>query len=751
MKFWFTKGAWASKKARRVIKTISRDQIKKIAVIRHAALGDMVLTRAFLVEAGKAFPNAKITLSIVNNYTRGCPNDLVDRVHVVHSKGDPASLLNRIKRLKELGAQDIIFDLAITNRSMKTCMLNKATLKIGFPYRSLQARLVYDVATCRSDLNFEVNDMLNQLHIFGVTTSYPHDYSMPGTALRRSRPYIIYFTGASAKYKCWPAKCFSDLIKRMHTAYPGHDHLVLEGMLDWEKEKARAVIEPLNGSVNTGSIQANTIEDTTDLLMGADLVVSNDTGIRHVAIVSGTPTVGIFFVDPFRYWPRYDIHEIALPDEDGSPEVDEVYAMCNKVMAYTKKLPARRTHQHMPVSPRQIPLRSRQEQLPAHSTGMRSNAHQSGVATDKSKAPVISKAGQYTTIAKAKILKRLARRSYVEDFRPETFDNILIVRPAKIGDTICMFPLIRELKRFLPNANIDIYASTYNNFMFKYVPQVRNVYTKHKDRDALKTFLDVLRMRSNHYDLIIDTIDIRFGKVIALSFIHGKWLIANTGYESKYGLDNSDLSLYYKVNSWKQVHTTDRLLEFLQTLGIEDYDKSIEFPIGDQSYQFAESFLQPYSAYKLIGLNADASDDSRSILDDETVEICRRLNYQDANIRILLFSTPDKHHHFKTLIADAGLHNVILEEGTKSIFDAAALTSFMSVMISTNTSFVHIASAFDIPTVGIFQNDKNHLTYWAPRSSRHIIIHPEQPGDSVRGFSIQDTVSAAISLLENNT
>ena len=73
MKFWFTKGAWASKRARKIIKSISADQIKKIAVIRHAALGDMVLTRAFLVEARKAFPNAEITLSVVSNYTRGCP------------------------------------------------------------------------------------------------------------------------------------------------------------------------------------------------------------------------------------------------------------------------------------------------------------------------------------------------------------------------------------------------------------------------------------------------------------------------------------------------------------------------------------------------------------------------------------------------------------------------------------------------------------------------------------------------------
>lgn len=338
MKFWFTKGAWASKKAKNIIGNLSRDQIKKIAVIRHAALGDMVLTRAFLIEARKAFPNAEITLSVVSNYTRGCPEDLVDRIHVVYGKGEPVSFWEKIRRIKELGAHDLIFDLAITNRSMKTCLLNKATLKIGFPYRAIQAKLIYDIATCRSDLNFEVNDMLNQLHVFGVKTAYPHEYNMPGTALKRKRPYIIYFSGASTQYKCWPIDHFSELIKRMSSAYPDHDHLILEGMQDWEKENVDAILQPLHEQHNTGSIQANTIEDTTSLIMGADLVIANDTGIRHVAIVSGTPTVGIFFGDPYRYWPRYRIHEVALPETIGPPEVDEVYAMSVKVLNNTKKI-----------------------------------------------------------------------------------------------------------------------------------------------------------------------------------------------------------------------------------------------------------------------------------------------------------------------------------------------------------------------------------------------------------------------------
>ena len=331
MKFWFNKGVWVSKKAHRIISDLEHEQIQNITVIRHGALGDMVLTRAFLVEARKAFPNASITLSIVSNYTRGTPEDLVDRVHVVHGSDQRETpLRTRIERMRELGPQDIIFDLASSSRSVMTCMLNRAKLKIGFPYRKIQAKLFYDVATCRSDTNFEVDDMLNMLQIFGIKTAYPHHYDMPGDALERDRPYIVYFAGASTADKCWPAKYFSQLIADMIELYPRHQHLLLEGIQPWEK--ADEILAPINAPDRASAATADTIEDTTALLKGADLLVSNDTGIRHLAIVSETPTVGIFYADPFRYWPRYSIHDIVIPDPDWPPSVEAVKAVCLNVL-----------------------------------------------------------------------------------------------------------------------------------------------------------------------------------------------------------------------------------------------------------------------------------------------------------------------------------------------------------------------------------------------------------------------------------
>ena len=336
MKLWFNKGIWKRKNTDEKIRELSFSDIKKIAILRHAALGDMVLTRSFIIEARKAFPNAIITLSVVSNYTRGTPEDLVDRVHIVYgSDKKDVSIKERYKRFKELGDQDIIFDLATTSRSTLTCLLNRATLKIGFPYRKLQARLLFDIATPRSDLNFEGCDMMNMLNALGIKTAYPHQYDMPGEALKREKPYIIYFIGASTPDKVWPAERFSQLIEVMSKDYPDHDHLVLEGIQAWET--ADKILAPLQKSDNVGVINADTIDETVSVLKGADLVISNDTGIRHLAIVSETPTVGIFFQDPFRYWPRFEIHDVAMPDENGPASAEEVHSCCRNILSKTLK------------------------------------------------------------------------------------------------------------------------------------------------------------------------------------------------------------------------------------------------------------------------------------------------------------------------------------------------------------------------------------------------------------------------------
>jgi len=320
MKLYFQKGVWISKRGKAAAEAIDPAEINNIAVIRHAALGDMILTRNFLIELRKAFPNALITFSVVSNYTSGIPGDLVDRVHIlnVSSKG-----MDYLRNLKELQFHDIIFDLAATARSMWLCKMNDAKLKVGFPYHTAQ-RFFYDIVVPRSDMHFEVDNMLDQLKIFGFVPQIPHVYNLPGPALKRDTPYVLYFTTASTIKKCWPIERFMNLIAKMSSALPRLDHLVLEGKQAWESVAGTA--ESFAGRSNVSIVEAGTVEEVVRIVKGATIVISNDTSVRNIAIAAGIPSVGIFFSPAiFRYFPMPGSHAIVFNRDGSLPEVDKVF------------------------------------------------------------------------------------------------------------------------------------------------------------------------------------------------------------------------------------------------------------------------------------------------------------------------------------------------------------------------------------------------------------------------------------------
>ena len=229
MKLWFEKGAWASKKAKKTAGNISPESVRSIAVIRHAAIGDMMVLRPFLVQARAFFPNAKITLSIIDTYSYGAPVDLVDRIHTIHKKieGKKTSFLSRYKQIRKLGEHDLLFDMTDSGLSGVICFMNNAKVKIGFPYRRVKNNLFFDVSLLRSDLVPEVESLLHMLHIFGAPKHLEIDYGYKKAEKKESR--IIYFMGASVPSKQWPKENFSSLIQKMAHHYPEYEHIVLEG------------------------------------------------------------------------------------------------------------------------------------------------------------------------------------------------------------------------------------------------------------------------------------------------------------------------------------------------------------------------------------------------------------------------------------------------------------------------------------------------------------------------------------------
>jgi ADP-heptose:LPS heptosyltransferase len=203
------KGGYSSKKARQTAEQMTHESVRSIAIMRHGAIGDLVILRPLLLELREIFPNASLTLSLVDHYQYGAPIDLVDNVHIVYKKieGKKTSFFERIKQMKALGEHDIIMDMADDALSMWTMILNKAKLKMGFPYREYR-KLFLDIVLERSDFLLETENLLHFANVFGARSKHP--FNMPPSCKRYNKPISVIS-------KCFNATYVGKIIYRVST------------------------------------------------------------------------------------------------------------------------------------------------------------------------------------------------------------------------------------------------------------------------------------------------------------------------------------------------------------------------------------------------------------------------------------------------------------------------------------------------------------------------------------------------------
>lgn len=323
---WYERGAFASKGAKKYLRHTFRPQnIRRVAIIRHAALGDQIITRPFLVEARRFFPNAFITLIGVSNYKYGSPEDLVDETIYLtgqHRKHE-LSLKEKINEFRQLEEQDIIFDLAGSNRSYWLTFLSKARLKFGFPYRSFVRRTLYNIAVFRSDFQPELENMLDMLKMLGHNPPRPLDFALPNHLKLKGKASnkVIYFNGASNQSKVLPRDQVEKLIVEACKVLPSYQHIFLEGKHASEKAFHLKEVSKKNFSIQP----IMDLENLASYLAHARLVVAPDTGIRNVAIATHTPTVGVFYSTvPFRYTPLEGQHRVVMNSKGSIPDNNQI-------------------------------------------------------------------------------------------------------------------------------------------------------------------------------------------------------------------------------------------------------------------------------------------------------------------------------------------------------------------------------------------------------------------------------------------
>jgi ADP-heptose:LPS heptosyltransferase len=314
---------------------LNPEEVRSVAVIKHGALGDLVLTRPFLLSVREYFPLAEITLSIAGNYTLGAPSDLAERTHVSVAASAPGeSALTSYRSFAALGRHDILFDLTQSARSRWIAVLNPARLKVGFarPDMTLPlSRSIYDILVPRTDYKFEAETFLDQLAVLGCSPAWPPEFAIDRIPRGDGPPIVLYFPTASTPEKCWNVDGFIRLLAILSSEFRRFRHVVLGGIAEWERRIVDDIAAHSDACPDVEFRQGG--PESFDLIRTAALMISNDTGMRNYAIAAGTPTLGIFFRSiPFRYHPRFGLHRVVFDPGGSMPAFETVLGESRRLL-----------------------------------------------------------------------------------------------------------------------------------------------------------------------------------------------------------------------------------------------------------------------------------------------------------------------------------------------------------------------------------------------------------------------------------
>jgi ADP-heptose:LPS heptosyltransferase len=325
--------------------------------------------------------------------------------------------------------------------------------------------------------------------------------------------------------------------------------------------------------------------------------------------------------------------------------------------------------------------------------------------------------------------------------------KVLILRNDKIGDMIVTSALLRELKKNYPHWKIDVAASSANRDVIADNPHVNEILIWDKQPllgDLRTTIADLRRRR---YDVIFTPYN-RFSIPLLLRI---KWLDARylTGFAiPKYGTSTAKLGMFdHTVPCDRSRHILHSFFATFEQFGLRDIDTRYElFGVDAHAARVdaaCDTLLRTHEG--LFCLNFQGSNAQRTVSVADAQRCCAALAARYPRHALLVIAAPGTEARAAEIVRGAGHANVMSAPPTGHILELAALIRRCELVLSPDTSVIHIASAYDKKIVGYYIRTDNYR--WFYPASRHyrVIL---APGLTLASVSDAETLAAVEELME---
>jgi ADP-heptose:LPS heptosyltransferase len=344
------------------------------------------------------------------------------------------------------------------------------------------------------------------------------------------------------------------------------------------------------------------------------------------------------------------------------------------------------------------------------------------------------------TNLKAFFLRAITKKKRVS-FDIKNSSKVLMMRYDRIGDMIITTPVFRELKNSYPHIEINVLASKTNSIVLKNNPYVDNVFIS-KHNNFLFDLGILYRLRRKQIDVCFefDHSVIRHA-IFRLKIINPKKVIS-VNKDGRYGVSGDDLKLYdIYTKKQKDAHFRDIWMATLEPFNIKKISSQYNIYINQSDEAIALEFLNNYKNKFLVGINLEGAVKGKKISFKELEKICHGMFEINNNLQIFIITLPNKRDEVQNKVEMMGLDYVTTSFLTSNILMASALIKNLDLIITPDTSIVHVASTFNKPVISIHEDNNESHKLFGPTSDLSRTIFSDK-NNSIRGFSTNSVIEA---------
>lgn len=294
--------------------------------------------------------------------------------------------------------------------------------------------------------------------------------------------------------------------------------------------------------------------------------------------------------------------------------------------------------------------------------------------------------------------------------------KIAVLRIDKFGDTLISIPTLRNLRERFPHARIDVIIGKANKGLSQQLSHYVNSVFFY-DKTLIGLIRTILFLRKNHYDVCLDPMDnpsITSGNLCLLSgATHTIGICKQNAHKYSHCVKGKDRST---------IHIVERTAQLLIAFGIDPNKANLdcEFTLSDSckhdSLQKLSTVIDPNKP--VIAINIAGSTLSRTMNPDFAINVYQTLTKATSHLDLqFVFFGPESHKTTLDLIRNS-VH-CIIAPFTQSFDEYAAMLKSSSIIISTDTSAVHLASCWKRPTLCLFCKDHTGTALWTPYNTLH--------------------------------